>query len=102
MNNRTKGPQPEGTISPEDAEKKWGDKIHTYSGIPKRDLQKEINDLEESLESEKIKGKKKFEERFELKKIQLAKAKEHLYKGEENDKKIPVDGDFVEGSRVFM
>ncbi|KAL4460836.1 hypothetical protein ABPG74_016308 [Tetrahymena malaccensis] len=100
--NRPKGPQPEGTISPEEAEKKWGDKFYTYSGLPKKDMQKEINDLEESLESEKIKGLKKFEERFELKKIQIAKSKEHLYKGEENDKKIPVDGDFVEGSRVFM
>ena len=65
-------------------------------------MQKEINELEDSLESEKIKGLKKFEEKFELKKIQLAKGKEHLYKGDENDKSIPIDGDFVEGSRVFM
>lgn len=54
------------------------------------------------MESERIKGKKKFDERFELKKIQLAKGKEHLFKGDEVDKNIPIDGDFVEGSRVFM
>lgn len=36
--------------------------------------------------------------------LSMAKSKEHLYKSEEKSlsKDIPIDGDFIEGSRVFM
>lgn len=74
--------------------------IYTPSGS-RQDILDEYSRLVKELEGIKYTGKKKFHEDLKKKDIQMKKSLEPSVE-EDMGKEMPVDGDYVNGSRVFM
>ncbi|EGR34562.1 hypothetical protein IMG5_007220 [Ichthyophthirius multifiliis] len=88
-------------LTQEELEKKWNQRILTESGLTKEQFYENITKLQSEVDTKNKEGEQKFLDHENLKKIQSAKSKEHRYKYEIEDQKIPIDGDFVAGSQIF-
>ncbi|KRX06525.1 Cytochrome c-like domain [Pseudocohnilembus persalinus] len=88
-------------VDPEEARKKWSHKIYSYSGKTKAEQDAEKDILLEEIQEQHIKGKYNYYKKLKQQDKLNAKAHEYLTK-DITSKDIPVDGDFVEGSQVYM